>query len=158
MTHDDFKQQYEAYPWDPYQPLVVLLADGRRVYIDMPEQVRLNPDELVITRRTHPRPERYRYEEIVRLVPLLQLPAEPGGMSYAEFDPLIRRLLMAEPFQPFVIELKNGERIELKKRGGTVRAGRAIAVVGEPPHTLTKIAFDDVARITPQVVTTTEKG
>jgi hypothetical protein len=158
MTHDEFKQQYEAYQWDPYHPLVVLLADNRRVYIDMPEQVRSNPDELVITRRTHPRPERYRYEEIVRLVPLLQLPAEQGGMSYAEFDPLIRRLLMAEPFQPFVIELKNGKRIELKKRGGTVRAGRAIAVASEFPHTLTKIAFDDVARITPLVASPTEKG
>lgn len=33
----------------------------------------------------------------------MELPADPGGMSYPEFDPLIRELLMAEPF---VIELK----------------------------------------------------
>src|SRR5215471_9196494 len=89
MTHVEFRRQYEAYGWEPYQPLAVVLANGQRTYIDMPEQVALAPDELVITRRTNPRkPERYRYAEIDRLVPLMELPADPGGISYAEFDPL----------------------------------------------------------------------
>jgi hypothetical protein len=149
MTHDEFRQQYEAYPWDPYQPLAVILSSGERVYIDMPEQVRLTPDELVITRRSSPRkPERYRYADIARLVPLLELPADPGGISYAEFDPLIRELLMAEPFQPFAIELKNGERIELHERGGTTRAGRFIALLPELPKALRSVNFDQVARLT----------
>lgn len=150
MTHDEFRKQYEDYPWDPYQPLAVLLADGRRTYIDMPEQVRLTPDELVITRRTDPRkPERHRYADISRLVPLLELPTDPGGMSYAEFDPLIRELLMAEPFRPFAIELKSGEVIEINRRPQISRLCRHFTLFGEPPRSFTHYTFDQVARLIP---------
>jgi hypothetical protein len=150
MTHDEFRQQYEAYPWDPYQPLAVILASGERVYIDMPEQVRLTPDELVITRRANPRkPERYRYAEIARLVPLLELPPDPGGMSYAEFDQLIRELLMAELFQPFVIELRNGERILIDHRGEIGRGGRHIILFDRIPRPSNHINYEQVARLIP---------
>jgi len=149
MTHDEFHRQYEDYPWDPYQPLAVFLSDGRRVYIDTPEQVRLTPDELVITRRTDPRhPERYRYADISRLVPLLELPADPGGMSYAEFDPLVRGLILREPFQPFVVELRTGEKIEVNRPGP--RSGRFMVILGEPHEPFRSVAFDDVARLTPR--------
>jgi hypothetical protein len=150
MTHDEFRRQYEAwydeFDSQPYTPLAVVLTAGNRVYIDKPEQVTLAPEELVITRRQNPRkPERYRYGDIARLVPLVELPADPGGMSYAEFDQLIRELLMAEPFQPFVIELKNGERIELNERGGTTRAGRFIAIWTDAPSQHLRVNFDQVA-------------
>ena len=145
MTHDEFRQQYEAYPWDPYQPLAVILSTGQRVYIDMPEQVQLTADELVITRRTSPRkPERYRYADIARLVPLMELPADPGGMSYAEFDPLIRQLILQEPFRPYVVELRSGERIEVTRPAP--RAGRFMKV-WEPSRLLRSIEFHDIARI-----------
>ena len=62
MTRDEFCRQYNAYEWDPYQPLAVILTNGNRIYIDMPEQVMRTGDELIITRRMNPRkPERYRY-------------------------------------------------------------------------------------------------
>lgn len=159
MTHEEFRQQYEAYPWDPYHPLAVILTNGERTYIDMPEQVTLAPDELVITRRSNPRkPERHRYAGIARLVPLMELAAEPGGISYAEFDPLIRRLLMAQPFEPFTIELKTGERIELAERGGTVRAGRAVSVWARPMKARVKITWDQIARITTNAAAVAGRG
>jgi hypothetical protein len=158
MTYEQFRRQYEAYPWDSYHPLALILASGNRAYIDMPEQVTLTPAELVITRRAHPRqPERHRYADIVQLVPLLELPADPGGLSYAEFDPLIRRLLMADPFQPFVIELKNGMRIELDERGGTVRAGRAVSVQARSGNGRVKLTWDQITRITTSAKTA-ERG
>jgi hypothetical protein len=159
MTSEEFRQQYKAYDWDTtYQPLAVVLNSGNRVYIDKPEQVSLPPEELVITRRTNPRkPERYRYADITRLVPMMELPADPGGMSYAEFDPLIRELLMADPFEPFVIELKNGEHIELNERGGTTRAGRFIAIWTDSPKQFLRVNFDQVARLSRKAVATAGK-
>ena len=147
MTHDEFRRQYEAYEWDPYQPLAVVLANGTRTYIDKPEQMTPGNDELIITRWQNPRkPERYRYADIAQLIPLLQMPADPDGMSYAEFNDRMSELLVADPFVPFVIELKNGERVELDARRGTTRAGRFIRVwdgVGQPVG----INFDQVARL-----------
>jgi hypothetical protein len=111
----------------------------------MPEQVRLTPDELVITRRASPRkPERYRYADITQLIPLLELPADPGGMSYAEFDPLIRELLLARPFQPFVVELRSGERVEVTQPAP--RGGRFMKV-WEPSGSLRSIEFHNIARV-----------
>jgi hypothetical protein len=152
MTHDEFRQQYEAwhdtFDQGPYSPLAVILMTGDRVYIDMPEQVTLAEDELVITRRKNPRkPERYRYSDIAQLIPLSELPADSGGVSYAEFDPLMRELLMADPFQPFVIELTNGERLEINKRSEIGRAGRHLTLFGEPPQSFTHYTFNQVARL-----------
>ena len=151
MTREEFRQRYEDYPWDPYHPLAVILANGGRTYIDMPEQVELTWDGLVITRRPQPRkPERYPYSDIAGLVPLLELPADPGGMSYAEFDPLIRKLLMAEPFEPFAIELKTGEVIEINRRHEIGRACRHFVIFGEPPRSFTNYTFDQVSRLIPK--------
>jgi hypothetical protein len=146
MTCDEFRQQYEAYEWDPYSPLAVILATGNRVYIDMPEQVTLTDDELVITRRKNPRkPERYRYADIARLVPLMELPADPGGMSYAEFDAIMRELIVQRPFSPFVVELRSGERIEVTK--AAPRGGRFMKVWSDVAGPLRSIEFHDIARI-----------
>lgn len=145
MTHDEFRQRYEAYEWEPYHPLAVILTSGKRAYIDMPEQVNLTPDELVITRRANPRrPERYSYADIAQLVPLMELPADPGGIGYAEFDPLIRELIIQRPFRPFVVELRSGERIEVTR--AAPRGGRFMKV-WEPAGSLRSIEFDDIARI-----------
>lgn len=159
MTRDEFWRQYNVYEWEPYQPLAVILTSGVRTYIDMPEQAMPGSGELVITRRNSPRkPERYPYADIDRLVPLMELPADPGGMKYADFDPLIRELLMADPFEPFVIELKNGERIELDERGGTTRAGRFIVLLGEPPRPFVHVEFDQVARLMRKELATAGRG
>jgi hypothetical protein len=149
MTQEEFRSQYEAYSWDPYHPLGVILANGQRVYIDKPEQVELTLNELVLTRRSTPsKPERYHYSEISQLVPLLELPADPGGISYAEFDPLIRELLMAEPFQPFAIKLKTGEVIEIGRRPEIGRAGRYLNIRKE--YAVTHLTYDQLARLIPQ--------
>jgi hypothetical protein len=150
MTAEEFRQRYEAYDWEPHHPLVVILKSGQRGYIDMPEQVTLAPDELIITRRANPhRPERYRYADIDRVVPLMELPADPGGMSYAEFDPLIRELLMADPFRPFVIELRTGERLEINRRADIGRACRHFTLFGNPPRSFTQYTYDQVTRVRP---------
>ena len=146
MTRDEFRQQYEAYEWDPYQPLAVILTSGNRTYIDKPEQVGLTDDELVITRRQNPRkPEKYRYADIAQLIPLLDLPADPGCMSYAEFDPLIRELILQRPFRPFVVELRTGERVEVTR--SSPRAGRFMTVLNGSSDPIRFIVFDDIARI-----------
>lgn len=148
MTHDEFRQQYEAYEWDPYSPLAVILMNGNRVYIDMPEQVARSGDELVIIRRKNPRkPERYKYADIARLVPLVELPADPGGVSYAEFDALMRKLILQEPFQPFVVELRSGEQVEVTRRAP--RGGRFMHVWNETGP-LRSIEFHTIARIVTQ--------
>jgi hypothetical protein len=149
MTRHEFQQRYEEYPWDPYIPLAVFLKDGRRVYIDLPEQVKFSDSELIITRRSHPqKPERYPYAEITRLVPLDQLPAEAGGMSYAEFDPLIRELLMADPFRPFTIELKSGERIDIQSRPEIGRAGRFVKFYRGNERS--SVTYEHIKRLAPQ--------
>lgn len=151
MTHDEFRQQYEAYEWDPYSPLAVVLTTGNHVYIDLPEQATLADDELVITRRKNPRkPEHYRYADIAQLIPLSDLPADPGGVSYAEFDALMRELILREPFRPFVVELRNGERIEVTRRAP--RSGRFMRAWSDVAGPLRIIEFHDIARI----VTTAE--
>lgn len=150
MTRDEFRTQYEAwhdtFDRGPYSPLAVLLAAGNHVYIDKPEQVTLSEDELVITRRKNPgKPERYRYADIAQLVPLSELPADPGGVSYAEFDALMRELLMADPFQPFVVELRSGERVEVKSPAP--RGGRFMHVWSDTFGPLRSIEFHDIGRI-----------
>lgn len=152
MTRDEFLKQCEAwhdtFDQGPYSPLAVILMTGNRVYIDMPEQVTRAEDELVIPRRKNPRkPERYRFADIAQLIPLSELPAGPGGVSYAEFDALMREFLMANPFQPFVIELTNGERLEINKRSEIGRGGRHLTLFGEPPQSFTHYTFDQVARL-----------
>ncbi len=147
MTRREFLQQYRVYEREMYQPLAVMLTDGRRVYIDKPEQMTPDYETVTITRWQHPnRPESYRYDDIARLVPMTELPADPDGMSYAEFNDVMSEWLVADPFEPFVIELKNGERVELDERRGTTRAGRFIRIwdgVGQPVG----INFDQVARL-----------
>lgn len=150
MTRSEFWQAYEAHEWDPYQPLAVLLADGTRTYIDKPEQVAPEFGEVVITRRQNPqRPERYKYADIARLVPLTDLPADPGGMRYADFDALIRELLMAEPFRPFAIELKDGTVLDISRRAQIGRGGRYLTLFGEPPHSFAQYTYDQIARLVP---------
>lgn len=83
----------------------------------------------------------------------MELPADRGAMSYAEFDPLIRELLMAEPFVPFVIELKGGERLTITRRAELGRACRHLIYFGEPPRSFTHYTFDQVARLTPNAGT-----
>ena len=152
MTRDEFRQQYDAYEWDPYAPLAVILMSGTRAYIDVPEQATFTDTEVVITRRRHPnRPEKYPFADIARLVPLDQLPADPGSMSYAEFDPLIRELLMAEPFQPFVVELKTGERVEITRRPEIGRMGRFVSFHKGNSHT--SQTYDHIARFVPHTAT-----
>jgi len=146
MTHDEFRRQYETYEWDPYQPLAVILANGTRTYIDMPEQPTLTADELVITRRANPRrPERHKYADVAQLVPLMELPADPGGMSYAEFDPLIRELITQRPFRPFAVELRSGEQVKVTRLA--TRGGRFVNVRNDPSGPRRQIEFDDIARI-----------
>jgi hypothetical protein len=158
MTYDEFRAQYRAYDWEPYAPLALIPTSGERVYIDMPEQAALAAGDLIVTRRAKAhRPERYRYADLDRLVPLTDLPADPGGMSHAEFDPLIRELLMAEPFQPFVIELKNGQQIEVNERGGTTRAGRFIAIWTDTPRRLVRVHFDQIAVLRCKALAAAEK-
>jgi hypothetical protein len=149
MTHDEFRQQYEAYEWYPYSPLTVILATGNRVYVDMPEQVTLTGEELVITRRKNPKkPEHYRYADITRLVPLRELPADPGGISYAEFDALMPELILREPFRPFVVELRSGERVEVTHPAP--RGGRFMHVWSDVSGPLRSIEFHNIARIVTQ--------
>ena len=69
-------------------------------------------------------------------------------MSYAEFDPLIRELLMAEPFQPFAIKLKTGEVIEIGRRPEIGRAGRHLNIRKE--YAVTHLTYDQVAMLIPQ--------
>ena len=153
MTRKEFWQRYKTYERNPSQPLAVLLTNGSRVYIDKPEQVTPDYEVVTITRWQNPnRPESYRYDDITRLVLMTELPADPDGMSYAEFNDRMSELLVADPFEPFVIELKNGERVELDERRGTTRAGRFIRIwdgVGQPVG----INFDQVARLTRKALT-----
>lgn len=146
MTAAEFRTKYVAYDWDPYHPLAVLLKDGRRAYIDMPEQATLGPNGLVITRRYTPqKPEQYRYEDIRDVVGMLDLPADPGCISYAEFDPLIRRLILQKPFKPYILELRDGRRVPVRRP--SPRNGRAMLILGRRKDPFVKLAFDEVARV-----------
>lgn len=160
MTAAEFGDKFNAYDWDLYQPLAVLLKDGRRVYVDPPgREAGLHPDELVITRGRNPKqPERYRYAEIADLVGMLDLPADPGRMSYAEFDPLIREYLMADPFLPFAVELASGEVLEVKRRRDLGRACRFIRWRGTADYREVQYTFDDIIRLIPRLVPATAAG
>lgn len=149
MTAEEFRRQAEPLlnP-DKFVPIAVDLSTGDRVFIDMPEQAELRGNQLLITRRGRRFPEKYGYDVIERVIPADRLPPDPGGISYAEFDTTIRQLLTAEPFRPFVIELRNGDRIELHERAGTVRAGRVVVIPFLASRPVLKITYDQIARIT----------
>jgi hypothetical protein len=153
MTRAEFCQQYKTYTREPYQPLAMILASGQRAYIDKPEQVAPDYEEVVLTRWQNPhRPERYKYADIARLVPLMELPADPGGVSYADFDALMRDLITQRPFSPFAVELRSGERVEVTKPAP--RGGRFMKVWSGVAGPLRSIEFHDIARIvTPATVT-----
>lgn len=151
MTHDEFASAVRPL-LDParFVPIALDLSTGDRVFIDMPEQAEVRPGWVVITRRSRPTPERYGYDVIERVTPADRLPADPGGISYAEFDAAIRRLLTQDPFRPFVIELRDGRRIDLDQRGETVRAGRYVLIRPAESGPLVRVTYDQIARLAPK--------
>jgi len=71
-------------------------------------------------------------EQVRRLLPYDELPAEPGCLSYREFHALFRALYRATPFRPFVVELIDGRRFVSAAQGQIGVNGRFAVYDGEP--------------------------
>ncbi len=67
-------------------------------------------------------------------------------MSYSEFETRVHELNIQEPFQPFVLELRNGGRIEVTHPTG--RGGRFLKVWNNPSELPRSIEFHNISRIT----------
>ena len=148
MTYEEFKARTDTiFRRSPLVPAVLELVGGQRLTVDMPEQAEIRPDTVVIRRKTEPTAYRIGYEEIDRVTPLDELPAETGGLSYAEFYATVRPLLWRGPYQPFVIELRDGSRLLIDKPGRLSLAGRFGVFLPPGPVPLVRFTYDQVVRV-----------
>jgi len=149
VTHDEFQTHIQAiFRRSPLVPAVLETAAGERVIVDMPEQLELRPRGAVVRRRTDPTVYLIGYEEIVRVTPIDEVPGENGSLGYAEFYAAVRPLLWREPYQPFVIEFRDGSSLLIDRPGRLSLAGR-FGVFMPPGHTpLVRFTYDQVARVT----------
>jgi len=149
MTHEEFHRDIRnVFRRSPLVPAVIELTGGDRVVVDMPEQLEAGPAAITIRRRTdHLRP-RIGYEEIGRVIPLDELPAERGSLSYAEFYATVRPLLWRQPFQPFSLEFRDGTKLVVDSPGRLALAGRFGVFLPPDPTPLVRFTYDQVARVT----------
>ena len=68
-----------------------------------------------------------RAEQVTRLLPYDELPAEPGCLSDREVHALYRALCRATPFRPFAVELIDGRRLVSETQGQILANGRFAA-------------------------------
>lgn len=148
MTSGEARARLEPLlDWKVFVPTAVDLIDGERVFIDKPEQAKLSREALVIARRVPARLIGLPYPDIASITPATELPAEPGGIAYAEFDALMSQLLMREPFQPFSIEIRTGVVIEVTSRRRIDRTGRFVIVYDETRTSRMLYTYDQIARV-----------
>ena len=128
----------------PLTPVVVDLVDGRRVVIDMPRQVQAVVEGITVLPAAGPAVS-VPADAVRRVVGYDELPAEPGALSYRQFYAAVRPLARAEPFNPFVLELQDGRRLEVD-RPTLLLAGRfgLWQTAGGPQERFTT---DQVARV-----------
>ena len=108
---------------EPFQPFVIDLADGRRLEIDERCVVMggggatwWTPDYLF---------EEFQFDDVIDI----RSPTPGDRLMTAEtFDLTLRRLLRQEPFQPFVVELVDGRRLEIDRPRLAVNYGGATLV------------------------------
>jgi hypothetical protein len=149
MTTSDVRKQIDAvFCRSPLVPLV-LFTSGGRVVVDTPEQLEVWPNAINVRRRTDPVEYRIDYEEIERVAALDELPAENGGLSYAEFYATVRPLLWREPYQPFSLEFQDGTRLLIDRPGRLSLAGRFGVFMPKGPTPLVRFTYDQVAKVAP---------
>ena len=84
---------------------------------------------------------------MARVAPLDEIPGEPGGMSYADFYATIRPLFWAEPFRPYVVELRNGDKLAVASPGRLTLAGRFGLFISDAPARIVRFSYDQVTRV-----------
>jgi hypothetical protein len=150
MTQQDFKSKIDSiFERSPLVPAVLELVSGVRVIVDMPEQLDIQLEVVIIRRRTDPAAQTIRYEDINCIAALDQLPAEGDSLSYSEFYGAIRPLLRQEPYRPFAIDFRDGSRLLIDSPGRLSLAGRFCVFLPPGPFQLIRFTYDQVARVTP---------
>src|SRR5437762_12128591 len=110
MTHDDFERALERLRRQkPFRPFAIDLTNGERVEVWSPDAVRIDGEDASV--RVGERWFGYEGGDVARVEELPR--REVRVMTREEWEAELRRLIWQEPFRPFVIELKSGERAEV---------------------------------------------
>jgi hypothetical protein len=148
MNEQSFTKQINGiFRRSPLVPVVIDVTDGRRIVVDMPEQLEVGHNSVTIRKRTDPILHRVDYEDIKQVTPLDELPGENGGLSYGEFYGTVRPLLWREPFQPFVLEFRDGSRLVIDRPGRLSLGGRFGVFMPPGPVPLVRFTYDQVVRV-----------
>lgn len=86
-------------------------------------------------------------EQVTRIIPYDDLPAEPGCLSYREFHQTFRSLFWATPFRPFAVELIDGRQLVSETQGQILVNGR-FAAYSAPHGRSVTFPIADVAGMT----------
>lgn len=147
MTETVFRRQtVAAFARSPIVPVVLELDSGDRVLVDVPEQ--LSPGRAAVdVSRPGQSDLRIDYERVDRVVSLDQLPADAGGLSYADFYAAVRPLLWADPYRPFALELRDGTTLAIDRPGRLALAGRFGVFLPPEPAGYVRFTYDQVSRV-----------
>ncbi len=109
----------------PFVPIRVDGEGGPITTISNPYRTDLFEGTLTVLHKDDGRPvARVKAEQVARLVPYDELPAEPGCLSFREFHAVARPLARATPFRPFRVELIDGRRFRIEQSGELLINGR----------------------------------
>lgn len=140
----------------PFEPVVLVVETGERVVVDDPAHVEFEAGGVRVWGtgvRGPAVPAGGRDSRVIRsatvaaVVPLEELPGEPGQLSYLGFQTAVRDAVRRVPFAPFAVDLRSGGRVVIERPTLTL-AGRYLtyyAHAGRPP---VQVRADDVARVT----------
>ncbi len=123
IAEDFFKILTEFNDRNPFKPFVVEMNDGTLIEIDRPNSLAFRGGGAAGLARGN----RYIDFKSVDVRRIVEAPNEPAiGMSADDFQGTIRDKLSHEPFEPFVVELNDGNRIEFDRPNSlAVRGGLA---------------------------------
>lgn len=131
----------------PFIPILIEGTKGRRVTIDSPEQLDLQPDHAVLTYPRAGRQVRVPYSDVTALRLYDELPAEPGALSYRDFYAILRPLYWAEPFRPFALEFVDGDRLVIEDSHLLLLSGRSGSYHGRTRPAPLRFAVNRVAGV-----------
>lgn len=150
MTRREFDERIALlFRRSPIVPAVIVLKDGRRVVADSPRLLKHFPPGMVSV--THPNESPgitvVGVEMIDRVIPIDELPAESGVLSYTDFYASVRPHFWADPFRPYVLDLRSGESLEVGSPAQLTLAGRFGTYVSDTPPRIVRFTFDQVTRV-----------
>ena len=131
----------------PFVPILIEGTKGRRITVDSPEQLELQPDGAVLNYPRAGRQVRVPYADVTGLRLYDELPAEPGALSYRDFYSALRPLYWAEPFHPFAIEFVDGDRLVIEDSHLLLLSGRTGIYLGKNRPAALRFAVNRVAGV-----------